>query len=299
MQDRSVHSNLTNDHLAGTYLANGHLSHDNTNYITNNQFTHDIYDFNVTKFGFIVERKPDPGWKIQNHINNEFNILAMATSGEAIYEVENKRFVVKKNDILFFSKGFPHTAQSSSNNPWSFYSVAFDIDVYNNSENMFADNDYIIFPPMPILASGFNEMNSLWIGKRPGYLIKCRSILLNILYTLIRETHSRTFDIQHYKKIDNIINLIQKNYMKSYSVEELANIAGLSSSHFRLIFKKITGMSVIQYQNYVKINVAKDLLMSNSCNVTEAALATGFSDIYYFSRLFKKITGQNPSKYLY
>ena len=55
--------------------------------------------------------------------------------------------------------------------------------------------------------------------------------------------------------------------------------------------------------NYLKekslefAGLAKDLLTSGSANVSEAAFASGFNDIYYFSAMFKKVTGENPSKY--
>ena len=99
-------------------------------------------------------------------------------------------------------------------------------------------------------------------------------------------------------KEKQIKNLIAENHARTFSAEILAETVGLSCSHFRALFKKKTGESVIQFQNRLKIAKACDLLKSGSCNVTEAAYATGFSDVYYFSRLFKKITGQSPSHYL-
>ena len=54
----------------------------------------------------------------------------------------------------------------------------------------------------------------------------------------------------------------------------------------------------MQFQNKLKIDKAKDLIISHSCNITEAAEAVGFSDVYYFSRMFRKITGKNPSEFL-
>ena len=75
-------------------------------------------------------------------------------------------------------------------------------------------------------------------------------------------------------------------------------MTGLSSSHFRMLFKEFTGLSAVQFQNRLKIDKAKDLILSGSCNVTEAASAVGFDNVYYFSRLFRKLTGKNPSEYL-
>ncbi|NLY76330.1 MAG: helix-turn-helix transcriptional regulator [Firmicutes bacterium] len=121
---------------------------------------------------------------------------------------------------------------------------------------------------------------------------------MQLLYLFIREKDLLSQYIPHFHTIEKIINHIESNFTKTYSVEELARMAGLSPSHFRLLFKRVTGFSVTQYQINMKINKAKDLLISGACNVSEAAYLLGFNNIYYFSRLFKKNTGVNPSDYL-
>ena len=65
-----------------------------------------------------------------------------------------------------------------------------------------------------------------------------------------------------------------------------------------MLFKEATGMTTVQFQNHLKIDRAKDLIVSRNCSVTEAAHAVGFHDVCYFSRVFRQITGKNPSEYL-
>jgi len=80
-------------------------------------------------------------------------------------------------------------------------------------------------------------------------------------------------------------------------LEELAEQVGLSPSRFRTLFKALTGHSVVRYQNWVRVNKAKDLLLSGEYSVAQAAAEVGFHDTYYFSRLFRKMTGYAPSHY--
>ena len=83
----------------------------------------------------------------------------------------------------------------------------------------------------------------------------------------------------------------------TFSATELAKRSGFSPSYFRALFKEANGLSPLQYQNQIKINRAKELLLSGEYNVTETAESLGFNNIYYFSRLFKKLTGIPPSEY--
>ena len=166
------------------------------------------------------------------------------------------------------------------------------IELFNSINNIFSS------PNLYRLPSLFSELNKIWTGKRSGYLIKCRSLILDILYTIIKEIDSSSYNSVHFKCIETVLNLLNSNYMYTYSVEDLAKVSNLSYSHFRVLFKKVTGLTTVQYQNSIRIYKSKDLLLSGDCNVTEAALSLGFNDIYYFSRLFKKVTGFPRSYYV-
>ena len=85
--------------------------------------------------------------------------------------------------------------------------------------------------------------------------------------------------------------------MESYSIEELAELADISPSYFRNLFKRVTGLTVTSTKIGSRFQ-GKSLILSGKCNVTEAAKTVGFNNIYYFSRLFKKITCANPSDFI-
>ncbi len=254
-------------------------------------------DFTVTNIEFIVHRPPNPSWKIEGLANHTSYILALSTDGEADYSFNGSTYHVNKGDILFFPKGMEHTAYSHSSNPWSYFSTAFDTyfldlestEAFNSLPNIFTTTLLSEYESL------FGSLHRAWSGKKAGYLLKCRSLLLEILYLYLREALTANRDIPHMAVMEKIINFMLDNPARSFSIEELAAMAGMSSSHFRLIFKKVTGISAIQYQNRIKINRARDLLLSGACNVGEAAVSVGYADIYYFSRLFKKVTGVAPS----
>jgi YesN/AraC family two-component response regulator len=65
-----------------------------------------------------------------------------------------------------------------------------------------------------------------------------------------------------------------------------------------MLFKQAVGMTANQYIATVRIGKAKDLLLSGEMNVSEAADAVGYRDVFYFSRQFKAVTGHPPSFYI-
>lgn len=82
------------------------------------------------------------------------------------------------------------------------------------------------------------------------------------------------------------------------NLETLAKELGVSYSRFRFAFKKQTGYSPREFENMIKLNRSRDLLLRDGMSVTETATALGFSTVYYFSRAFKKQFGQSPKKWL-
>lgn len=81
-------------------------------------------------------------------------------------------------------------------------------------------------------------------------------------------------------------------------LEALAEELGVSYSRFRFAFKKQTGYSPREFENIIKLNRARDLLLRDGHSVTETANALGYSTVYYFSRAFKKQFKQSPQQWL-
>ena len=90
---------------------------------------------------------------------------------------------------------------------------------------------------------------------------------------------------------------IQEHYNEAISLETVSSEVGFNPAYFSTIFKKATGQNFMDYVKEVRINSAKDLLIHTSLDVAEIAQSVGYSDIKYFSRLFRKATNLTPSDY--
>jgi AraC family transcriptional regulator len=81
------------------------------------------------------------------------------------------------------------------------------------------------------------------------------------------------------------------------SLEELANVAGLSRFHFIRIFRRVAGITPHQYVMKHRVLRARELLLNSKLSLAEVARVAGFGSTSHFSRYFQKITGMTPSEF--
>lgn len=92
-------------------------------------------------------------------------------------------------------------------------------------------------------------------------------------------------------------NFMQENVCRKLTLEEISNNIGYSVPHLCAVFKKNTGMSVIQYFIDLRIKKAKELIAEGNMTLKEISEYMDFDTLQYFSTQFKKTTGITPSQY--
>lgn len=123
-----------------------------------------------------------------------------------------------------------------------------------------------------------------------------KTYLINLLHSFLNRLE------QHYSSSGKvwkkqIIQFVDRNFKKSISLEDLANIAGFSAPYLSRIFKDEFGMNFSSYIHSLRIREAKNLLRQSDLSIKEISYELGFSDSNYFARVFKKTTGISASQY--
>jgi AraC-like DNA-binding protein len=94
-----------------------------------------------------------------------------------------------------------------------------------------------------------------------------------------------------------IIAYIENHCTDELSLPQLAKMSSLSVPHFIRLFKTVTGSTPMQYAMQRRIMLAERLFRQTDGNVTETALACGFTDSNHFTRMFRQYKGMSPRQY--
>lgn len=130
-----------------------------------------------------------------------------------------------------------------------------------------------------------------------------RWYLRGYIYELIAFMHEHSFIMpvavfaEEIKKIETIVRYIDANFKSPIALEDICNAVPYSKYTVCHNFKAVTGATVFEYINFLRISHAISKLKKTNDTISEIASCCGFSSITYFNRVFKNIIGCTPSVY--
>jgi AraC-like DNA-binding protein len=98
-------------------------------------------------------------------------------------------------------------------------------------------------------------------------------------------------------KVEDFIELVEQHPEKPVNVNEQAQLIGLSPRALENAFKARKGTTVIMYVQQKRLEKAKELIAGTNKTIAEISFEVGYTDHSYFSRIFKRATGQTPNEY--
>lgn len=144
----------------------------------------------------------------------------------------------------------------------------------------------------------FNTAKKIAEEQKKGYQQLLAGIVHLLLgYTFTDNPQKADQQKQTLEKISEVKRYIVNHFCSEINMEDLAKQIGMSYSRLRFVFKKQTGLSLINYIEGLKILKCKDLLVNTNLTSQEIAYYTGFNTPYYFCMFFKKQVGCTPLQY--
>lgn len=224
-------------------------------------------------------------------------LLWFKNCGAKITDSQGKTIIAEKNQVAFMSKGIEYTVEFFDTAPNQDDSVVFHFQLRNlageeitptlSPKICIKNVDVETALSMELAANEFNKN------------LVCVPIITSVIYRLfgVACQWQRKRVMSHkYKYISDGIELIESNTDKP--LNEIARICGVSEGYFRKLFKEYSGENPIDFRQKYRIEKAKQLLLLDTHSIGEIADELHFSDIYHFSKTFKKLTGVSPQNYI-
>ena len=95
----------------------------------------------------------------------------------------------------------------------------------------------------------------------------------------------------------NIIKYLGTYFTDDISLKTIADYLKMNPNYIGALFKRETGETFTNYLTKLRIDRAKELLLTTDMSISEICTASGFNDYFYFIKTFKKITGTTPGKF--
>lgn len=258
---------------------------------------------------------------VLQHNEDEFQLhwhaaaeIIMPTEGTYIVYVNNTRYVLEKNDILFISIGELHEMPKQT--PGKRMILQFDFSLISNLKDFNASlsvlqsikcitpkSDPDIHSAIVKLVLDIRHESETDNAFKNGFMY---SKLLQI-YVLIARKYMNMASLfpdvtptkqrEYTAKFSQIFAYINAHYTQELTLDELAYHAGFSKFHFSRLFKQFTNKSLYDYLNQKRISAAEVLLLNPNLSVTEVSLQAGFNSMSTFNRAFKNFKGCTPTEF--
>jgi AraC-like DNA-binding protein len=260
-----------------------------------------------------VKRYIGDSFPLPFHMHKKYELtLIVAGSGTRIIGDNIDRF--ESGDVVFTAPMIPHQWQTPSlvnNSQVEAISIFFD--------EHFPTPDFQKLPE-------FQNILQLLEQSKKGILLKGSlksriaenipklesmenmQLLMNIFGFLIDIAESQEYELlssEHYiinhnfdtDRISVISNYINKHIDKKINISDLASLVNLHPGSLSCEFRKLTGYTIVEYINRIRIGMATRLLDQSNQAIINIAFECGFQNLSHFNRVFKRIKMLTPSEY--
>lgn len=246
---------------------------------------------------------------IQHSISHFHNVYEMTffLSGSRTYLLNNANTVIMPNNAILIKPFAYHSTQGSSG--VSRFVIMFSkefLKTYFTEKTI--EQLLICFDKSPLDFSGFTEQtlniieniynaseqnNEFTIAYNLGYLLFSLSSLPSCNNHSANPVLPKTSN----ELMEKIFSFINTNISEIKTIEHIAQFANISQSYLSAIFKQSTGLSIMQYVNSIRINLAAKRLVYTNDSISQISADCGFDSPNYFCNAFKKSEGVTPSQF--
>lgn len=267
----------------------------------------------------IHELKTDCSFKerVSCHWHDEIEILTVL-KGQGEIHIDNRSYPLKEGCTVFIPSNHLHSITGKTGISFDFFAIVFDQAFLNSFLNDLIQQQYLdsvksgetVFPEYIYPDQEWEkqiyyqllEIRGIFNKKETAFELIIKAKLYVIWHLLY--IHSGKKEMKPPQNTDyriavtkSIIEYIMKHYKGRISLTELSKQFTISEGHLCRFFKSMTKMSIVDYTNSYRINKSAELLRETDRDIGEIAGMTGFNNISYYNKMFRKYMHMTPTEF--
>lgn len=151
------------------------------------------------------------------------------------------------------------------------------------------------------LSECIRQIDLLCGTRTEAYQLAVKGLLFQFFFLLISNSQKKetapASQTKSLEKMKTILKYVEEHYAERITIDDMASLTYYSRSHFMKFFKQHMGAGFTEYLNDYRLTMAERLLKSSDCSVLEVAEKSGFDNLSYFNRIFKRKYGVSPGKW--
>ena len=256
--------------------------------------------------------KTHPQYHMRIHWHMEFEFIRVI-EGNLLLAIDEQEMNVQKNSVVFIPSGALHTA--TPENDCIYDCIVMDANMLMNNSDSICKFIRKIMNHEINIHSFYDESYKdvcqvIWnlfdaIASRcEGYQLIVQGELYHFFGVAISQNFGSELsprssrDLKRIMQLKQALEFIESSYTSSITLQDISDSVHMTPKYFCRFFHEMTHRSPIDYLNYYRIERACYLLLTTIQTITEVAYNTGFNDLSYFIKIFKKYKGITPKQYL-
>ena len=249
------------------------------------------------------------------HWHAELEIVVIK-KGTGLISVDFEKRTVSSGDIVFIRPGQLHSIEQNGARKMEYENIILKPELLISGEADLCARQFITplmkgelrcvtfltpaVPGYPEISDCISRIDHLCEKRPEGYQLAVKGFLFQLVFLLLshrqKKSTSPALQTKSLEKIKTILKYVEEHYADHITIDDMAAITFYSKSHFMKFFKAHMGTGFIEYLNDYRLTIAERLLRTSDATVLEIAEKSGFDNLSYFNRMFKRKYGQSPGK---